>query len=265
MSMDVAVAVPKRRALLLKALLTALVVIAWVAISLEVLETASAPAGNAGAHHHHIAHGGALAFWGTLSMWMVMMVAMMVPVVFPWVAALARLGHGPPSGARRPVIRRPVMAAAFLAGYFAAWLGFSTGATVLQWCLSVTGALSSHMMENGLVRGAAFVLLGAYQWSPLKNSCLTHCESPFTFFLSRWRDGAWGALLMGAHHGLYCIGCCWLLMLGMIAIGAMSFAWMVGVTLFILLEMYVAELRWVSRAAGAVLIVAGLASAAVAL
>ncbi|WP_448191672.1 DUF2182 domain-containing protein [Azospirillum sp. sgz301742] len=261
MSMDMAVAVPKRRSLVLKALLAALTVTAWVYISLEVLDGVNAPPGTAGAHHHHrTAHWGALTLWGTMSMWMVMMVAMMVPVVFPWVATLARLDRGAPSGARRPVT-----AAAFLAGYFTAWLGFSIGATVLQWYLSVTGVLSSQMMEDGLARGAAFILLGAYQWSPLKNSCLTHCESPFTFFLSRWRDGPWGALLMGGHHGLYCIGCCWLVMLGMVTVGAMSFPWMVGFTLFILLEMYVAELRWVSRAAGAVLILAGLASVAVAL
>jgi len=264
--MELAVAALNRRPLALKALLAALTVITWVYVCLEFFDGMSAPpAATAGLHQHHAAHWSPLTLWGTLAMWMIMMVAMMVPVVFPWIMALARLDRSAAPG-MGPGARNPVTAAAFLAGYFTAWLAFAVCATVLQWSLSVAGLLSpSLILENGVVRGAVFVLVGAYQWSPLKNSCLTHCESPFTFFLSRWRDGNWGALVMGAHHGLYCIGCCWLVMLGMVVVGAMSFPWMVGFTLFILLEMYVSELRWVTRAAGAVLILAGVASVALAL
>ena len=259
--MDAADTGPARRLAVLKAKLKAglvvLTVTAWIYVCLEAFGAGPSPMAGA----HHAAHSASLVIWGTLTMWMVMMVAMMVPAVFPWVFTLARLerGSSPGTGNR-------MTAPAFLAGYFTAWLLFAVSATTLQWYLSKASLLSpSLIIENDLVRGVTFMILGAYQWSPLKDSCLTHCQSPFTFFLSRWRDGWSGAFVMGAHHGLYCVGCCWLVMAGMVVVGAMSFPWMVGFTLFMLMEMYVPELRWSSRVAGAMLIVAGIASVAIAL
>lgn len=235
------------RAVLVGALVGVTVAL-WTYICLSAYEAAVSPGHDA--HHgaHHGGPSGALAIGGALAMWMAMMIAMMVPAVLPWALAIAR--HG-----------RAATAGLFLSGYFAVWLLFAAVATVSQWLLSATGVLSPALIiDNGTVRGVAFMILGAYQWSPLKDACLKHCESPVTFFLSRWRDGVRGALVMGAQHGLHCVGCCGLLMAFMAGVGAMSVAWMAGFTLYTLTEMYVPHLRWVSRAAGALLIVAGLAS-----
>jgi predicted metal-binding membrane protein len=260
MRMNTVTAALNRRPMALKAMLVIPTVAAWIYVCLTMVDVVSSPA-PAMTGMHHAAHWNSLEIWGTFSMWMVMMVAMMIPTVFPWALAFARHARGAPSG-----IGDGATALVFLTGYFAAWLLFATGATALQWYLSTAGLLSpSLIVESAVVRGVTFVLLGAYQWSPLKESCLKHCESPFSFFLSRWRDGRGDALIMGAHHGLYCVGCCWALMVFMFAVGAMSFPWMVGFTLYMLSEMYVAEFRWVARAAGAMLIAAGLASLVTAL
>lgn len=236
---------PNVRVLLVKAALVIPTVVAWTAICLTAYEGASGSGMDS-----HGSHSPPFAVRETLAMWLVMLVAMMVPVMLPWVRAFARMERG-------------VAAPFFAAGYAAVWLLFAMLATALQWGLSATGVLTPSLLTgNTVVRGVALVLVGAYQWSPLKDSCLTHCESPATFFLARWRDGRRGAFAMGAQHGLYCVGCCWPLMLFMVGIGAMSVTWMAGVTLYTLSEMYVPELRRLSRAAGGALILAGLVSLA---
>lgn len=192
-------------------------------------------------------------FWGTFVMWVGMMIAMMTPIVFPWLLALFRQASDV-----RAASGLAELAGVFALGYFVAWAGFSALATLLQWQLSRLGILSpSLVIESQLVRGLLLLATGAYQLSPLKDSCLKHCESPFAFFIARWRDGKWGGFVMGAHHGLYCVGCCWLLMAFMFVVGAMSLAWMAAVTLYVLLEMYVPQLRWLSRATGWLLLVGG--------
>lgn len=211
--------------------------VVWTSLCLTVYEVGTDPG-----HGHH--HAGPAVTGTALSMWLVMLAAMMVPTVLPWVAAIARRG-------------RMAGALAFLSGYTAVWLLFAVGATTLQALLSA--ALSAGLgLEDGAMRGAALMLVGAYQWTPLKRSCLKHCESPVAFFLSHWRDGVRGAALMGVQHGTYCVGCCWLLMLSMLALGAMDVLSMAGFTLFALAEMYVPEWRPLSRAAGAVLVATGL-------
>ncbi len=233
-----------------RAALVGAAVVVWVVLCLTTYAEIAAPGVEVAAHHHGAGSTGdsigGFAVWGALSMWMVMMVAMMVPVALPWARAFARIGSGR-------------MALVFLSGYFATWLLFAAGATAVQGGLAASGLLApSLILEDGPVRAALFLLVGAYQWSPLKESCLKHCESPATYFLSHWRDGAWGAVTMGARHGLYCVGCCWPLMVFMVGVGAMSVAWMAAFTLYSLAEMYVPGLHRLSRAAGGVLIVIGL-------
>jgi predicted metal-binding membrane protein len=263
MSMNTARAGPDPRRLAVKAAVIVPTVAVWAYLCVTTYETLVSPgleaAGGLSAGSICGGLSGSLAVWETLAMWMVMMVAMMAPAVLPWAIALARHERAAaPSGSRHGLT-----ALFFLSGHFTAWSLFAVAATVLQYVLAAGGVLSASLMvENSTVRGVAFLVLGAYQWSPLKDSCLKHCESPFIFFLSRWRDGPWGALVMGAHHGLYCVGCCWLSMSFMVAVGAMSPAWMAGFTLYILAEMYVPELRLVSRVAGGLLMLAGLASLA---
>ena len=179
----------------------------------------------------------------TFGMWQAMLVAMMGPVVLPWLLAIRR--HGGRTGF-------------FLLGYAAVWSAFGLAATGLQWALARGGILAAdRFVAHPLAAGAALVLVGLYQWTPLKDACLTHCASPAVFLLTRWRDGWRGAVAMGAEHGLYCVGCCWLLMTLMLVAGAMSLPWMAAVGLLVLAEMYVARLRWLTRAAGALLVLGG--------
>jgi predicted metal-binding membrane protein len=98
---------------------------------------------------------------------------------------------------------------------------------------------------------AAVVLLAAavYEFTPLKNACLTRCRGPLSFILESWRDGRRGALRMGLEHGAWCVGCCWALMAALFALGVMSIAWMVLVALLIAVEKL---LPWRRAATGAV-------------
>lgn len=191
-------------------------------------------------------------FLDTAGMWLIMMVAMMSPTALPWVHALHRpagQGGGDSSTAALP---------AFVAGYFIAWSAFSILASLLQWQLASRGLLSSAMLIESRSAGAWLLLaVGAYQWTPLKDACLKHCASPVVFFLTHWRDGPGGAALMGFQHGLYCVGCCWLLMCFMLVVGAMNLFWMALLSAYVLMEMYVPRMRWVSRTAGGVAVLIG--------
>ena len=97
-------------------------------------------------------------------------------------------------------------------------------------------------------------MAGVYELTPWKEACLRHCRSPLGFFLEHWTAGARGALGMGARHGLYCVGCCWVLMLLMFAGGAMSVLTMAGLCALILAERLLPPGPWVSRIPGAMMI-----------
>lgn len=185
-------------------------------------------------------------FLETAGMWLVMMLAMMMPTVLPWVQALNKTTATQQSSGNSWGI-----GPWFLAGYFIAWSLFSALASLVQWQLASRSLLTSELLiEDRSLSALVWLAVGIYQWTPLKNSCLKHCESPATFFLSHWRDGLGGATLMGIHHGLYCVGCCWLLMFFMLLVGAMNLYWMALISAYVLMEMYVPQLRWVSKSVG---------------
>ncbi len=184
----------------------------------------------------------ALAF----AMWMIMMIAMMLPPVMPWIVLFAAMskGHG---AAQRPII--PV--GAFVAGYFAIWGVYSLGAAILQVTLQQSGALRAVEIGPGShVGGALLVAAGLFQLSPLKAACLKHCRTPLNFFLSQWRGGPAGAFHMGSRHGVYCVGCCWALMGLMFALGVMNLLWMALLTLMICVEKIAARGQLLSRVFG---------------
>jgi predicted metal-binding membrane protein len=126
---------------------------------------------------------------------------------------------------------------ALLAGYLAVWMAFSLGATALQRALATTSILSP-MMEVTSTRASAVLLLaaGLYQFTPLKNACLRICQSPLGFLMTRWRSGTWGAFRMGVDHGVYCVGCCWALMLLLFAGGVMNLTVIVALTAVVAIE-----------------------------
>jgi predicted metal-binding membrane protein len=194
-------------------------------------------------------------------MWAVMMVAMMLPSAAPvtlLVASIARKRRE--AGGIRGISTAP-----FVLGYLVVWLGFAATATVLQWRLDAAGLLSETMaLASMAVAGGVLVVAGIYQWTPLKEACLRHCRSPLAFLMQHWRDGALGALASGARHGVYCFGCCWMLMVLLFVGGIMNLAWIAGIALLVLIEK---TLPWggrMARATGAVLVVWGAVTLAMA-
>lgn len=190
-----------------------------------------------------------------LTMWVVMMVAMMLPSAAPMILLYANIARG-----RRARGERTSSAGIFALGYVAVWSTFSVVAVLLQFWLE-RAALLSPMMETTSIALAGSVLIaaGIYQWTPLKHACLQHCRSPLDFVLTHWREGSRGAFVMGLRHGLYCVGCCWMLMLLLFVGGIMNLAWIAGLAVFVLVEKLAPAGNWIGRAAGMLLMAWGVA------
>jgi predicted metal-binding membrane protein len=187
--------------------------------------------------------------WFAFIMWTVMMIGMMSPSVAPVLLVVARS-----SAARRESSR---VTMSFAAGYLAVWTGFSAVATLAQWILHNASLLSPSMAIGPRAAGIALVISGLYQLTPEKRACLQHCRNPIDFLMTAWRPGLAGSFRMGVQHGLYCLGCCWALMIVLFAVGVMNLAWVAGISAVILIE----KTAWggvvLSRATGVLLILLG--------
>jgi predicted metal-binding membrane protein len=140
-------------------------------------------------------------------------------------------------------------------GYVGVWAAFSVGATALQWALGRWSLINPMMEAASPVAGAVLlVIAGLYQWTPLKHACLATCQSPMAFLTRRWRSGRRGALRMGAEHGVYCVGCCWALMLLLFAGGVMNLTVIVALTLFVAFEKLTPVGVWGARISGVLLL-----------
>ncbi len=187
-------------------------------------------------------------------MWAVMMVAMMLPSAAPVTLLIASLARK----RREAGTVLGFTTGPFVLGYLAVWLAFAGTATLLQWRLDAAQLLSETMaLASMVVAGGVLVLAGIYQWTPLKQACLRHCRSPLDFLLHHWRDGALGAFVSGARHGVFCLGCCWMLMVLLFVGGIMNLAWIAGIALIVLIEKTLPWGGWMGRATGAVLVVWG--------
>jgi predicted metal-binding membrane protein len=174
----------------------------------------------------------ALDFAMMLAMWVVMMVGMMIPSAVPAVMIYAQMER---RAAREGQVLAPT--AVFVAGYLLAWALFSAGATLAQWALERAALLSPMWVTTSPRLGAALlVLAGVYQLTPWKDACLHRCRSPAQFLSAHWRAGRAGALRLGLLHGLYCVGCCAVLMALLFVGGVMNLLWIAGIALFVLLE-----------------------------
>ena len=189
-------------------------------------------------------------------MWVVMMAGMMLPSAAP---AIVLYG----SMARKHAERGSALPAAwiFAAGYLVAWVAFSAGAALLQALLQHAALLDSGMVSSSkTLNGMLLAAAGVYQFSPLKDRCLSRCREPLPFFMTHWRPGSLGALRMGMSHGAYCVGCCAMLMLLLFAVGVMSLAWVAAIAAFVLVEKLTPAGRVTARLAGAALIAFGAAT-----
>ena len=200
-----------------------------------------------------------LQYWLVmLAMWWVMMIAMMVPSAAPTILLYARAVRFAQKQGQLAAAAVPT--AWFALGYLLAWLGFSAAAVLAQWALERLGLMHAMMMWSldGWLTGAILIAAGAFQLSPLKDICLGSCRMPAAFLARHWREGNAGAVRMGAAHGLYCVGCCWLLMALLFAGGIMNLVWIAVLALLVLAERALPKGRLVSRAAGVLLLAAGL-------
>jgi predicted metal-binding membrane protein len=186
-----------------------------------------------------------------LVMWVVMMAAMMLPTAAPTVLLVAALAWGRLGDSKLV----PATAMLFAAGYLLAWCGFSLAATLLQWGLDEAGLLSERMaFGHAILAGAVLVGAGVYQLTPLKDAYLRHCRSPTEFLVRHWRRGALGAVRIGVRHGLFCLGCCWMLTALLFVGGVMNVAWIGVIALFVLLEKTVPWCARTGRASGLLLL-----------
>jgi len=186
----------------------------------------------------------------------VMMVAMMLPSALPMMIAfrgLTRLDAG------RPV--RPaddIASTLFVIPYFLVWGCFAVVALLGLVGLGFVGTMAGPVGRFlAFVPGITLLVAGAWQVTRTKEVCLSHCASPMGFVMRHWRSGRLGAFRMGLRHSMYCIGCCWLFMIVLFVAGAMSLAWMGGVSLMIFVEKLGVRPLLVSRAIGVLLIALG--------
>lgn len=197
------------------------------------------------------------ASFATVSaMWLVMMVAMMVPSATPAILLYARVKRS-----RREAAIAPTWL--FVAGYLLAWFLFSLAAAAAQLALVASNWLAAMDLRITMpvLAGAALIAAGSYQLTPWKNACLSACRSPAASISRNWRPGAFGALRLGLIHGAVCVGCCWLLMLLLFVGGVMNLAWVAALAALVAAEKIMPQGAWIGRVVGGVMVAVGAALA----
>jgi predicted metal-binding membrane protein len=188
----------------------------------------------------------------TFAMWCAMVLAMMLPSAAPMVVTYADLAEtatekGEPAAS--PVV--------LTAGYLAVWLGAAILLTALQGLLLRLDMLDARIgFANPFAAGALFLAAGSYQFSSAKHACLTHCQHPFRFFFANWASNPRAVFRIGVRQGLYCLGCCWAMMLLMFAVGVMNVVWMAALGIVMAIEKLGSPARF-SLAVGVVFVAIG--------
>jgi predicted metal-binding membrane protein len=197
----------------------------------------------------------AIEFAFVFVMWAVMMVGMMTPSVAPLILIYARVGR------QAAAQRQPFAASGWLGGgYLLTWIVFSLVATIAQWGVEREGWLTPAMASaSNVFGGLTLMAAGLYQWTPLKDACMRQCQSPLQFIQRHggFRADVIGSLALGARHGLYCIGCCWVLMALLFVGGVMNVLWIALIMIFVLVEKVVPAGRLISRVSGTGFLAAG--------
>jgi predicted metal-binding membrane protein len=178
-----------------------------------------------------------------------MMIAMMLPSSAPMLL-LYRLSLG-------GTLRGELRTLAFAGGYLLVWA--AVGAIVLLAQRLVDAATDPDLRPTGVA--AVLAAAGAYQFTPLKATCLRACQTPADFLVRHWRGGTFGPLRLGVDHGLYCLGCCWALMAVLVAAGGMGIAWVALIALVVLAEKLAPRAAWFGRAVGVAFMLGALAVA----
>ena len=236
---------PRERTLILAALLL-LAAIAWV-----LLIGQTAMAGEMAMAPGSLTMGLAAPLF--LAIWIVMMVAMMFPTAAPMILVFAAIAAGKQ---QRGQPYAPTWI--FIGAYLLVWSFFGILAYTFALALERLAALSPWAMAHlAQIGGVVLIVAGLYQLSPLKHACLAKCRTPLQFVLGSWRDGRGGAFRMGLAHGLYCLGCCWLLFLILFPLGVMNIAVMAVITALIFAEKSLPAGRRIGQLAAVALITYG--------
>jgi predicted metal-binding membrane protein len=181
--------------------------------------------------------------------WTLMTAAMMLPTTVPLLEIFRRL-------TRRRLDRSQLMAGV-ITGYLGVWLAFGIAAHLADWLLHQVVEHSPWLESNGWVVGAGILLLaGGFQFSRLKYRCLDKCRAPLSFVMERWRGRheLRNAFLLGTSHGVFCVGCCWALMLLMFGVGVGNVGWMLALGVLMAIEKNMSWGRKVSRPLGLALL-----------
>src|ERR1043165_190619 len=186
------------------------------------------------------------------AMWCAMALAMMLPTAAPMILTYADIAET--AAAKGEPVASPVV---LTAGYIAVWLAAVIGLAAVQLVLTRLSLLDPAMRSaSPLFSGAIFLAAGAYQFSALKDACVTQCQHPFRFFFANWTAERRGVFRLGMGQGGYCLGCCWAMMLLMFAVGVMNVVWMAALRAIMTLEKLNMTTRF-SRALGIVFIAVG--------
>lgn len=209
-------------------LVWAIVFLAWV---LTILAAATGQDG--WLHHEILVEHNSLSLLLKLLLfvaaWQVMTAAMMLPSTLPMVRLFAKASRGQ-SQPRLALLT-------FLAAYASVWTGFAL--------IAFAGDIGLHQLMHHwqwlhhhpwIIAGSTLLLAGGFQFSSLKEQCLTACRHPFSFLTHHYQRGLKAAWNLGTRHGLHCLGCCWALMLVMFAVGVGHFTWMIVLTVVMTLE-----------------------------
>jgi predicted metal-binding membrane protein len=236
-----------------RTILTAVVAMLTVAAWLALWRWGASPYGRYLHHDTPAGAGTALELSLFVAGWLLMIVAMMLPTSLPLIAMFQTITRQHP--------QRRLLITLLIVGYLAVWLasGVVAHAGYAAWYALV--ARTSWLRANAWSIGASIVLLaGIYQLTPLKYYCLDRCRSPLSFIAAHWRGGSarLQALRLGLHHGLFCVGCCWSIMLLMFVVGSSNLGWMLALGAVMAIEKNVPWGRRISAPLGVALLAWGL-------
>jgi len=186
-------------------------------------------------------------------MWFAMSAAMMLPTAAPMIRTYAEIADTAAANGK-PAVHTAILTA----GYLFVWAIAAIAFTLIHLAImQITGGAATGPVK-GVIAGIILVFAGLYQFTSLKQACLTKCRNPFTTLFARWQSSVRGVFGLGMEQGVWCLGCCWALMLIMLAVGSMNVVWMAALTLFTFLEKTGAG-RVTTKAGGAIVCLWGAA------
>lgn len=185
--------------------------------------------------------------------WLIMMTAMMLPAEIRFALVFQQFSSG--SNKKNRV---GLLTWFFLGGYFLVWAAFGAMTYLVEMGISkISLGLLLSDQHKSVLAGVIIVVSGLYQLSSMKQSCLIHCTSPILFFFRKWKPGVLAAVKLGIEHGVVCVGCCWGLMLILLALGSMDLFWMSVMGLIMFAEKIFAWMHWFTKPLAVGLIVLG--------